>query len=160
MLPQSEIIGLTLAELVFVLLFGLMVAVFPVEFESAEQEASVQQEIEAVRKENEELTRRVSAIQSRLRSKAMPSCVEIGVATGWLFTTTIRGGVTYEIDGRRLGLEKVLANNADALRTARTAECRHRIKIYYGLGVSGIEYDEALRKIEDHFYTKKMGPRQ
>lgn len=160
MISHTDMIGITLSELAFVVLFSLAAALVPSQFEQENLTASLQGEMESLKRQNTELKRQVVTMQSELRSKAKPTCVEAGIAKGWLFTTTIRGRNAYELNGRIMSLEEILSANRQALLVAEKEECLHRIKLFYGLGVAGIDYDYALRRIEEPFATKKMGPKR
>ena len=162
---REDIVGLTLAEIALTLLFFFL-AVFAPTYARLNRKlkainlidvARLQTELKAAEAENETLKAELEKYRPNLRSAAVPSCAEINKAD-WLFTTIIRGSDTYDIDGVSYSIGNILATYSKELSDARQNGCRHRIKVYYGAGVSLDEYDSALRKIEVYFYDLKLGP--
>lgn len=124
-------------------------------------------EIQDLQEKNRELHQTKKKLEEEvlklreLRSRDQPSCMEKGLASGPLFVATIRGRNQYELpNGRLTSLEGILSENAQALALATRNSCRHRADVFYGLGVSGVEYDEALRRIRGSFRISMKGPHQ
>jgi hypothetical protein len=170
---RIDIVGLTLAEIALVLLFCLATLIPGIrktesglidlgkQVQNLKKKAAQDaQTIAHLRDENRELEGKFGASRPGLRSRATPSCSELGKAAGWLFAAVIRGRDSYEVNGDTMSLRDLLFANSEALKSAREGGCHHSIQLYYGAGVSGIDYDYALRRIEEYFYTKKMGPKQ
>lgn len=95
-----------------------------------------------------------------LRSKATPSCVEKNKASDWLFTAVIHGADQYSIEGRDYTFTELLRTYQAQNAQAKQDGCVHRVKVYYSSGISGSDYDYALRQIEEVFYTRKLGVQQ
>jgi hypothetical protein len=166
---RFDIVGLTLAEISLVLLFSF-VAIFVPSYARARKEldaqankatnSDIEKQLIAVNAENARLQQELQNSRKNLRSVVTPSCVEIGKATDWLFTAIIRGSDAYEVQGEQYTLDALLAKYSPALIQAKQNGCVHRVRIYYGQGLSGLDYDYSLRQIEEHFYTQKLGPEQ
>jgi hypothetical protein len=167
---RFDIVGLTLAEISLVLLFSF-IAIFVPSYARTRQELAsvktnkatanaVEKQLLAANKENVRLQQELENSRRNLRSVVMPSCVEISKATDWLFAATIRGSDDYEVLGQRYTFDGLMTKYSPALAQAKQDGCVHRIIIYYGQGVSGFDYDYALRRIEQPFYTKKLGPEE
>ncbi len=167
---RIDIVGLTLAEIALVLLFSVL-AVFAPAYQRSQRElrannltsATVRdykEKLRAAEAETVNLKEELEKHRRDLRSVATPSCVEIDRAKDWLFTVTIRGADQYEIGGHELNLRELLDKYSAALELARKEACIHRIRLHYGTGVSGEDYDLALRRLEEYFYTRKLGPKR
>lgn len=167
---RFDIVGLTLAEISLVLLFSF-VAIFVPSYARARKEldsvradkattSDVKKQLLAANAENAQLQQELQNSRRNLRSVVTPSCVEISKATDWLFAAIVRGSDDYEVLGQQYTLNALLAKYSPALIEAKQDGCVHRIRIYYGQGVSGYDYDYSLRQIEEHFYTQKLGPEQ
>lgn len=159
---RFDIVGLTLAEVSLVLLFSF-IAIFIPAYSRARKEAAkadagdVQKQLDAAKLDNARLQKELENSRRNLRSVVTPSCVEISKATDWLFAATVRGADNYEVLDQQYTLDGLLAKYAAALAQAKQDDCVHRIRIYYGAGVSGLDYDLAIRRLEEHFYTQKLG---
>jgi hypothetical protein len=128
--------------------------------DQTDQTSQLQKQVESLKKKNEHQNKDLEAAAKRLRSVAMPSCLETGAAGDWLFTAIIRSRDSYEVDGKIDSLRQVLDTYGAALDSARSKGCKQSIQVYIGADAAGIEYDFALRRIEEYFYTKKLGPRK
>lgn len=165
-MQRTDIVGLTLAELALVLLFCMVTVVKPVHstrnqdaVASARKDLAEQKSLVlALTKENDALRARFSAERPNLRSKQIPSCREKGIVTDWLFVTTIRERNLYDIQGGvTVTLEKLLGLYSPRLTKAAQQGCVESIEVYLGKDVSAVDYDYALRRLEEHFYTAQMG---
>jgi competence protein ComGC len=166
---RFDIVGLTLAEISLVLLFSF-IAIFVPSYARARKEldaktnkatnSDVEKQLIAAKAENTQLQQELQNSRRNLRSVVTPSCVEISKATDWLFTAVIRGSDDYEVQGQQYTLDALLAKYSPELVQAKQNSCVHRIRIYYGQDLSGLDYDYSLRRIEKHFYTQKLGPEQ
>ncbi len=99
----------------------------------------------------------MDALLPKLRSTAFPTCVAVGKAKDWLFTATVRGRDAYEIEGQLVSLANITKLYSVQLRDADENECRQRVRLYVGKGVSGEEYEYAMRRISQNFYVGYMG---
>jgi hypothetical protein len=162
---RIDIVGLTLAEIALAMLF-CFIAVFAPSYARATQEIKRRpepKELAELKRKNEDLQREIEKLKGSIRdarSKQTPSCIELGKARGPLFTVTIRGGNEYEVEGSSLTLETLRASFSDALLDATRNKCVHSIRVNYGAEVSVQDYDLALRRIEQSFYTTKLGQRR
>ncbi len=132
----------------------------------AAREKDLNRKFQELQRENTKLVEMNTRLQKEvdelreLRSRLRPSCVEKGIVSGPLFAVTIRGRDQYQISGGPpMSFEQILAEQRRALALALSSGCRHRVDVFYGVGVSGIEYDEALRRIRREFYVEMRGPR-
>ena len=168
MRERTDIVGLTLAELALALLFCLLATLAPsfvkaqkaalAQGEQAKEKEVLEKRVGDLERENAVQRSRLQIASRQLRSVAAPSCFELGKANDWLFDTTVRGRDAYQVNQQTLTLDAVLNAYSSDLGFATENGCKQRIRTYYGIGVPGIDYDYALRRIEEHFYTKKMGP--
>jgi hypothetical protein len=161
---RSDIVGYTLAEIALVLLFCIVAVFAPAyarlrkQANPKEKIAETQQELSRANAENAQLRKELQDSRHNLRSVAMPSCAELNKSSDWLFTATIRGIDDYEIAGRSYRLADVLKNYSAPLDQARRDGCRHRIRVSYQAGLDANDYFQALTRIEETFYTLKLGP--
>ncbi|GEM_PF-4237656 len=166
---RIDIFGLTFAETALVLLFGVFAALLAGKAEENRvlSEAKIQQEhmatmqasLDAEKQRSASLSRKLESLAPKLRSSVLPSCAETGLTQGWLFTATVKSSDSYEIDGASLNLSKLLEVYSAQLQQASGAECRERIRLYVGEGISGADYEYALRRISQYFYVAYMGSR-
>ena len=163
---RFDIVGLTLAEVSLVLLFSFVAVFLPAyghlrkELSAKTTAEDVQKQLLAANHKIAQLQQEVDNSRPNLRSVATPTCVEVNKATGWLFGAVIRGADSYEVLGEQFTLDTLLAKYAPALAQAKQDGCRHRIRIYFGQGVSVVDYDFALRRLEEYFYDTKLGLEQ
>jgi hypothetical protein len=164
---MHDIIGFTLAETAFVLLFAVFAGLLSGKAQEANvtrqasdqltQIARLQQDLNSSRQNNAQLSARIAALMPKLRSAAFPSCAETGRVQGWLFTATVNGRDSYEIDGVPFTALEIIKKYSSQLREASDSACRQRIRLYVGDRVSGEEYEFAMRQIGQYFYIGYMG---
>jgi hypothetical protein len=169
-----DIVGMSLAELSLSLLFvvlALLPPSSPDELSSARtQLATVSSQLAIATKHIDELSAQSKQLQGftrmtadgaaarHLRSITLPSCAEKKVRNDWLFTTVVRGEDLYDVqDIGTLNLQQILDRFKRELDEATLAECVQRIQVRVGNDVSAIDYDLALRRLEQHFYPRKLG---
>ena len=161
-----DIVGYTLAETALVLVFVLIVVYAPEsrkvqklqgELQTTRHDLDAALEKQAREQEHPRPIQRKVIDRTALRSAAPPSCVETGVATGWLFTATVEGRDSYRINGVKLTFDELQQRYQTNVTEARDAGCFHRVKVYFTPSITSVEYDEALRKLEELFYTRKLG---
>ncbi|MBA3913561.1 MAG: hypothetical protein H0X25_06840 [Acidobacteriales bacterium] len=163
-MSHQDIIGFTLAEIAFVLLFSFIAIFVPSYIQLSNRLRSagsvdvpqLKGELAAAQSKNAQMGAALDQYRRNLRSAAMPSCAEVGVNT-WLFTTTITGGNAYQIEGRTYTLSGILQAYSQQLREASERGCRLRVRVFYGPNVSTNGYDLSLRQLEQHFYDSKLG---
>jgi cell division protein FtsB len=116
-------------------------------------------------KEIDRLTRRTASLTQEVdrlhqgRSSQLPSCREVGLASGFLFDAVIRGADRIEVDGVVGGLNSILRRFNAQLNEARKHQCVHSIQIFYSSGVNLAEYHAAASRLKQHFYTADRGAR-
>jgi uncharacterized coiled-coil protein SlyX len=165
----SDIIGYTLAEIALVLLFALVAVFLPSYSKASKQLKEVEKANRQVAEQREEvrlLKSQLAELQTRtadepraadLKSKQTPSCKELGVDTGFLFTATITSADTYVVNGQEVNSDQLRNMFRDALNVAARKQCKESVRVFYSARVSTAEYDEALRKIEQLFYVSRGG---
>jgi hypothetical protein len=159
---RSDIVGWTLAEISLALLFAFLVLLIPAYARlnrklNDSSKPDVAAELKNVVAENKVLKAEIEKSRRNLRSVATPSCAELGKASDWLFTATIRGSDSYDVGANRYTLAGLAQAYSHDIAEATRNGCRLRVKLYYGAEVSAAEYDAALRKIEQRFYDLKLG---
>jgi hypothetical protein len=163
-MSRTDIVGLTLAEIAFVLLFSFLALFIPayarlnhkLKAYGAVDVAKLQTELRNATTENGNLKAEIDKSRRNLRSAAVPTCAELNKAD-WLFTAVVRGSDTYEVNGKKYSLNTLLQTYSEQMSEANKNGCKHRVKLYYGKEVSLAEYDYALRRIEQSFYDLKLG---
>lgn len=168
---RNDVVGLTLAEIALVLLFGFLVLLLPsyarlsreLKTRSAPDLRALQMKLaeataenERLKLENEQFRAEMATTRRHLRSEQIPSCAEINGAD-WLFTAVILGSDAYGVSGHQYTLQSLLQTYSGPLAEAQAEGCKQRVKVYYGKDVSLPEYYSALRQLEDYFYDKKLG---
>lgn len=165
----SDIIGYTLAEIALVLLFAIVAVFLPPYSKASQQLKEVDKANREVAKQREEvrlLKNQLAELQTRsanepraadLKSKQTPSCKELGIESGFLFTTTITSADTYVVNGEYVNSDQLRNMFREALNVAASKQCKESVRVLYSARVSTAEYDEALRKIEQLFYVSRGG---
>jgi hypothetical protein len=87
------------------------------------------------------------------RSKIPPSCEEVGLIRGPLFTAKLISRSEFRLnDGSVRGIAEIPSIWESELKLARERDCRHVIHLYYGLPrivSSGEDYHAALGALRD-----------
>ena len=167
---RTDIVGLVLAEIALVLLFSFLAVMVPAYASLKRTSAAnphptidtraLEAQLDKLLKENALLKSEIRADRPNLRSSALPSCAELhNNQSDWLFTAIIDGTDEFQIGAKEYSLNELLEAYANPLAQANKEGCIQRIKIFYRSGMSVSEYDAALRRIEEHFYALKLGPR-
>jgi hypothetical protein len=167
-LRRADIIGYTLAELALALLFAFILISLHSRERLTKGVSGLESEVRDLnrqliqaKQESDVLKRQVPAKGSvakiSLRSSAPPSCIEIGLTSEPLFTTVIRGRDSFDVNGSSFTLSELLARFNQDVSAARATGCFHSIKLMVSPTLGAADYDFALRKIEQNFYTKKLG---
>jgi hypothetical protein len=158
------VVGLTLAEIALALLFSFLALFIPayarlnrkLKLYSAVDVYKLQNDLKSATVTNETLRAEIDKSRRNLRSAAIPACAELN-SSDWVFTAIIRGSDIYEVNGNKYSLNGILQTYATELSEAKKNGCRHRVKVYYDRNVSLLEYDSALRRVEQYFYDLKLG---
>ncbi len=152
-ITQSDIIGLTLAELAFLLLFGLSVPAMVTQEQLGEAQARADS-AEAVADSAEAVA---DSLKRELRSRFPPKCTETGLERDTLFVTTVAGADAFAVGSRIYTLRSLLSRHRMALDQARDRGCRYFVQVYFRPEVETPEYNLALRRLRVHFYTDLRG---
>jgi hypothetical protein len=164
---RSDLLGWTLAEIAFAVLFALLAALLP-SYKIAVQRnlrldtenkktALVTEELKKVKEQNAVLQKAVDESRKNLRSRVLPSCAEKDRTPEWLFTATITSGQTYTIDGQQYTIPALLQKYGTQVEAARKRECVEQVRIYYKTGISARDYDEGFRRLGQLFYPMSLG---
>jgi hypothetical protein len=169
-MSRTDIVGYTLAEIALLLLFAITAVFFPTYSRLSSKlkvEKSVSKKSSA---EVESLKNTISELQAKpgtpktphdafgLRSKQLPSCIEKGSATTWLFSATATSSNTYLVNGEMMNRDQIKSRFASPLELAEEQQCRQSIQLFYAPSISLPDYDLALRKMEGLFYVTRLGP--
>ena len=172
MKDHDFVIGLTLAELAFFLLFAIVFVVAVRENISPEEHKALQQQVTDLEKEKQEFQQQVTDLEARvaelesLQSSARPHCSEArlinadGAIYDFLFNVTIVGRDTYFLlypygDGEMRTLEGILARYESDLAAAEQAQCVHRIGVHRMPDLELDDYLDALTMLDKSFYTAR-----
>jgi len=172
---RIDIVGLTLAEVALTLLYAIVGLWLPARTGGDETQAlrergvALQGEIRKLERtvgdqeeklaEKQRTIDQFSAPRPGCRSRAAPSCAETGFSPRLLFTTVIRGSDSYEVAGRIVSVREILTAFEPEIAAAKQAECVHRIGVAVSRDLGGVDYDAALRRMEQYFYLRKLGVR-
>ncbi len=166
MKQQKNIIGWTLLELVVLLIFFLYPS-YASRLESSKNEVQTLQDtlnraaqnIQNLMKESGELKTKLEDLgkneheNEKLKSKQLPSCIEKGLAAGFLFQVKIIGADKYNIDNREFTSQEILKFYHSDIEYAKKNGCVHSIWIESDTDMDAMAYISALKKIQISFYT-------
>jgi hypothetical protein len=168
---RIDVVGLSLAELSLALLFAFLAITLPnLERLKHLEKVSRDRADDAERKLSDRKAPTLAAKagmsvakgaqDAKLRSAARPSCIEMKVADGALLSVTINGVDEYAVEGLgSVSLIELTKQYSGALDEGLRLGCVHVAEVYLAPGISAVDYDSALRKIESYFYTRKRGSR-
>lgn len=169
-MSRTDIVGYTLAEIALLLLFAIT-AVFVPTYARLSSKLKVEKSVSRKSSaEVEALKNTISELQAKsgpsktprdgvgLRSKQLPSCIEKGSATTWLFSATATSSNTYLLNGEIISRDEIKKRFGPQLALSEKQECRQSIQLFYSPRISLSDYDLALRKMEGLFYVTRLGP--
>jgi hypothetical protein len=125
--------------------------------------AAMKSEIAELKRGREEQVRENLLLQAELnrerslRSRQKPSCVEKGIARGFIAEVEIAGANLFVVDGGGSDLAGVLRKLSPQLGQAKAAGCVQSIRVGYGGGVSLDDYLAARSKLARDFYVDDIG---
>ena len=177
---RFDIVALTLAEVALVVLFAFVAVIFPgygkVRRDNKSLDAknsSLAADNQKLKTDNQRLKEEMSRLRADaakqlplqlqesnrtgLRSKAMPSCIEVHKATRPLFTVIISGPGLFEVGGRPFSLPGLLRAYSTELSLAERDQCRHQVDVQFAQGISTPAYVRGLKSLREHFYTGILG---
>jgi len=172
-MSRTDIVGYTLAEIAFALLFAIA-AVFLPTYGSLNSKLKVERdaskrstaEVESLKKTISELEAKSGLLpkaqedRQGLRSKQLPSCIEKGAATTWLFSATAISANKYVINNEIVTFDQLRGRFGSELAVAEKQQCRHSMQLLYAPGMAVSDYNLALRKMGGLFYVQPLGPNQ
>lgn len=159
---QKNIIGLTLAELVFVLVYFMFPNYLFFQDASKKEVQQLQEnlntaseEIEILSKEKGNLEKKISGLREKgkLASKQLPSCIEKGLRRGVLFRVKILGENKYLIKNSEYTYQEILDKYKSDIELARENRCVHSVYVESIDNLNAFTYIKALKKIQMTFYT-------
>ena len=159
---QKNIIGWTLFELVVLLAFFVYPS-YVLRQESSKKEVQnlqntlnrAAQKIQNLKEESGELKTRLEDLEKKeeLKSKQLPSCIEKGLADGFLFQVKIIGEDRYFIDNKEFTSIEILNFYQSDIEYAKQNGCVHSIWVESDTDIDASAYIAALKKIQMSFYT-------
>ncbi len=94
----------------------------------------------------------------RGRSSQVPTCTELGVATGPIASVAIIGAGRYRVRGQEGSLQSVINALAAEQATAEKARCRQIVRVTTIPGLAVDAYVPALVELRRVFNTSLLGP--
>ena len=162
MKQQKNVIGWTLFELVVLLTFFLYPS-YVSRLESSKKEVQnlqdtlnrATQNIQNLKEESGELKTKLEDLgkKDQLKSKQLPSCIEKGFATGFLFQVKIIGADKYNIGNKEFTYQEILKFYQSDIEYANKNGCVHSIWVESDTDMDALAYISALKKIQMSFYT-------
>ena len=162
MKPQKNVIGWTLIELVFLLAFFIFPSYLSMR-ESSQKKViqletnldSATQEIRNLQEERTVLKSKIEDLEKKdkLKSKALPSCIEKGLSNRFLFRVKILGENRYLIDNEELTYREILRRYKSDIAFANQNGCVHSIRVETEKNLDASAYIRALKRIQMSFYT-------
>ncbi len=92
------------------------------------------------------------------RSGQTPTCIELGIASGYIATVTILNRDLFRVRGQEGSVGAVLVALANEQREAARANCRHVIRVTTVPGLAVDSYVPALVELRRTFNTALVGP--
>lgn len=171
---QEDILGLTLSELAFFIVLVLLLWPLignlgatepePPEVLSKEdlqeENSKLKESLDLKEQENLRLKERVRVFQEKegLRSKQKPSCIESGIALGFLFRADIVDLNKYDVNGELVSLSQLLSRFDSDIAEAREMGCTHSIEVSYIEGMGASDYQKSLGELRETFYIQPLSP--
>jgi len=159
---QKNIIGWTLFELVVLLVFFVYPNYVSKKESSNKEVQNLQntlnraaQKIQNLKEESGELKTRLEDLEKKeeLKSKQLPSCIEKGLAYGFLFQVKIIGEDRYHIGNKEFTSIEILNFYQSDIEYAKQNGCVHSIWVESDTDIDASAYIAALKKIQMSFYT-------
>ncbi len=159
---QKNIIGWTLFELVVLLAFFVYPSYVSRQESSKKEFQNLQntlnrasQKIQNLKEESGELKTKLEDLgkKNQLKSKQLPSCIEKGLGTGFLFQVKIIGEDKYYIDNKEFTYQEILKFYQSDIEYAKKNGCVQSIWVESDTDIDATAYIAALKKIQMRFYT-------
>jgi hypothetical protein len=167
-MTRADLVGWTLAETAFVLLFAIVAAVLPSyehtltknkqleedQNRTLKQNLPLARQVLDLRAQNESLKATIEESTKHLRSKARPPCSELDKSKGYLFTATITSANSFEVNGQVYTAEQLISHFAEPISEAEKLDCVEQVRLYFRSGLTADEFQSARNRIELYFYPK------
>jgi len=159
---QKNVIGWTLFELVVLLAFFVYPSYVSRQESTQKEVQNLQntlnraaQKIQTLEDESSKLKTKLVNLDKKeqLKSKQLPSCIEKGFATGFLFQVKIIGEDKYQIDKKEFSYQEILKFYESDIEFAKKNGCVHSIWVESDKNMDASIYIAALKKIQMSFYT-------
>ena len=113
------------------------------------------QKIQTLEKESGELQTKLLDLDKKeqLKSKQLPSCIEKGLASDFLFLVKIIGKDQYQIDNKEFSFQEILKFYESDIEYAKKNGCVQSIWVESDSDMDASSYIFALKKIQTSFYT-------
>ena len=159
---SDSVIGLTLAELAFCMLFVVLLFSY---LGTPRTEADVvplaqhESVLDALASAEDEIARLAEELKDR-RSSWRPSChEELPLMQRLLSTVVIEGNDSFQLLPQQVvvdfgGIQETFATE---LRSAQVAECVHSIAVYFDPDLPTTEYEQGLNRLQRLFYIQRLG---
>lgn len=132
---RSKVHLVSLGELALILLFCLIVVVLPDLWKTKDELALAKDKLAQTKEEQAKL------------SNIPPDCGY------FLFSVTVKGRNTFEIDGSELTITQIGQNYDQQIKTAEEERCRHKVRTKAAEGLDLKTYLRAVKKLEWYFYA-------
>ena len=159
---QKNVIAWTLFELLVLLAFFVYPS-FVSKQESKQKEVQTlqntisraAQKIQSLEDESGELKTKLVNLgkKEELRSKQLPSCIEKGLVSDFLFHVKIIGKNNYLIDEKEFTYQEILKFYESDIEFAKKNGCVQSIWVESDSRMDASSYIGALKKIQFNFYT-------
>ena len=164
---SESVLGLTLAELAFFLVFVMLLLTVVAGYQGPDgddikkqlDEARGQLDLEkadlvTAQEENERLRLELED----KRSSWLPSC-QLGSSNRFLFTVVIRGSDSFQVLPMigPVDLEGLRTTFSNELTRAASEECVHAVAYYFDPNLSGVELNRGEGRLREDFYLQPLG---
>jgi hypothetical protein len=159
---QKNVIGWTLFELVILLVFFVYPSYLARQELSKKEVQNLQNtlsraalKIQTLEEEKGELKTKLVNMSEKeqLKSKQLPSCIEKGLASDFLFQVKIIGQNKYQIDKKEFTYQEILKFYESDIEFAKKNGCVHSIWVESDVDMNASAYIAALKLIQRSFYT-------
>ena len=160
---SESVLGLTLAELAFFLVFVMLLLTVVAGYqepdagqldEARRQRDLAKADLVTAQKENERLRKELED----KRSSWLPSC-QLGSSNRFLFTVVIRGSDSFQVLPMNgpVDLEGLRTTFSNELTRAASEECVHAVAYYFDPNLSGVELNRGEGRLREDFYLQPLG---
>lgn len=164
---SDSIIGLTLAELAFCMLFVVLLVAYVYGKEDQgpvlplQEHELVVEELDKVTRELSEAKNRIATLEEEMAAPGLPRCVDVlDLDRHFLFTAVIQGEDSFYFPSRQVSVDLLGLRDlyALSLRRAAAVGCTHSVSVYFDAEIASIaEYERGLSRLEQDFYIRRLG---